>query len=200
MSLSFLKDIETVGIIGTAGRRSDASKLSEASFEKMCDIASSIIGDRKVHLISGGAPWADHVAVCLYLYSKLKHDLTIEFPCDFIDGKYVEGQIYDGYDTGKTSNHYHREFYKKTSIDSISELQQAIEQGAVQHSSKGFFDRNNKVAKADIMIAFTFGNGPKLKDGGTAHTARCYIENGGTRLYHHNLNDGITYFLDEFPV
>lgn len=188
-----------IGIIGTAGRGSDASKMNLGTFQRMCETAKDIIRpiNHPVNLISGGAPWADHVAVDLYLTCPLICGLTIEFPCKFEKGAYVSGEIYDGYDIAKVSNHYHDLFTLNTGIDGRAELQKAIEIGAITHFSKGFFDRNCKVAEADILIAFTYGNGAKLKDGGTAHTARCYVRNGGRDLYHCNLYDFTIYHNPE---
>jgi len=186
---SFLTDIETVGIIGTAGRKDDIIKLSLDKFNLMYEIASGIIGDNKVHIISGGAPWADHIAVRLFLNSPLKHELTIEFPCKFGSNGYVEGEEYDGYNIAETSKYYHQLFFTKTGIDGIGELKSAIAKGAQAQFSKGFFDRNNKVSHANKLIAFTFGDGPKVKKGGTSHTVDCYIANGGKDLYHINLNE-----------
>ena len=58
-----------IGIIGTAGRGADLGRLSERSFAKMGEIVYDIITNRlqtqcvEADLISGGAAWADHLAV-----------------------------------------------------------------------------------------------------------------------------------------
>ena len=69
--------VSTVAIIGTAGRRADAQRLSFAHFTSMVSTARAIIrqvlqlSPSQVHLVSGGSSYADHVAVVLYLESVL---------------------------------------------------------------------------------------------------------------------------------
>jgi hypothetical protein len=199
MSMAFLKEAESVGIIGTAGRGSDARKLSKWMYDKMYTTVSDIIGRRYVDLVSGGAAWADHLAVKQFLFSAMNPGLTLELPTFFRNGQYDEVNIYNGFNVGSISNHYHRKFSTVVGCDSLREIQLAIDNGARVEIGKGFFDRNLKIAKADIMIAFTFGDKEKLKDGGTAHTAKAYLENGGQKLYHVNLNDFTVYELNKWP-
>jgi hypothetical protein len=199
MSMAFLKEAETVGIIGTAGRGADAKRLSGFMYERMYSVAKDIIGPRYVDLVSGGAAWSDHIAVKLFLYSPMNPGLSLELPTIFHGGKYEEGKLYDGFDVGRISNHYHRQFSIAAKCDSLQEIQEAINRGARTTIGRGFFNRNLQIAKADTMIAFTFGNKEKLKDGGTAHTAKAYLDNGGKTLYHVNLYDFTIYQLDSWP-
>ena len=58
------RSVTTVGIIGSAGRKADAKKMSKAIFYAMMSKAEEVITRHfkldlgKVHLISGGAAWA----------------------------------------------------------------------------------------------------------------------------------------------
>ena len=67
--------VTRVAIIGTAGRRDAAGRLSAAHFTAMVSLARTIIErvlllhPSQVHLVSGGSSYADHVAVALYLQS-----------------------------------------------------------------------------------------------------------------------------------
>ena len=66
----------TVSIIGTAGRKSDGSKLNPKIFVDMVKTALDTIKNvwklEDVELVSGGAAYADHVAVKLFLEQKIK--------------------------------------------------------------------------------------------------------------------------------
>jgi len=202
MSLSCIKECETIGIIGTAGRRKDFYRLSEDVYILMLKEVLRIIGDRNVHLISGGAAWSDHLAVTTFINSLAnpsipKCTLSLELPCVFING------TFDRSETGRISNYYHKLFSFKSCRDSLSEIQKVINLGPPDvyvNYGKGFFERNAVIAnKSDKLIAFTYGDKEKLKDGGTAHTAKAYIDNGGKHLFHINLYDFKCYELDYFP-
>ena len=68
----------TVAIVGTAGRRGDAYRLTAAHFTSMVSAAQCLIGQvlalspSHVHLVSGGSSYADHVAVVLYMQSVME--------------------------------------------------------------------------------------------------------------------------------
>ena len=63
----------TVAIIGSAGRNEDGAKMNATVFDAMTAAALRTITDhwhlspQNVRLVSGGAAWADHVAVRLFL-------------------------------------------------------------------------------------------------------------------------------------
>ncbi len=179
-----------LAIIGTAGRKDDSKKLSAKSFQKMCSIAREVATNiGATHLVSGGAAWADHVAVRLTLDKVIPSErLTLYLPAHFTPA---------GFDTttrdGSTSAYYHRLFTIALDHNSIIDLHQARDHGAnFVINQKGFFARNAQVAEnCDAILAFTFGDGPAwkpvqfsgkttsfeagLKDGGTAHTFdRCH--------------------------
>ncbi len=191
-----------VGIIGTAGRKEDADKLAPNGlemFQMMCETADSIIMDMlklrhaDTHLISGGAAWADAVAPRLFKEGCCGA-LTLALPCEFDLKKHRfvdDGSVDWRKNPGGTSNYYHRLFREKTSINGLEEIAGAIEHNATVIVGKGLFDRNNIVAQADAMIAFTFGRGVELKDGGTKRTMNTYLnrfDKGRAKAFHVDLN------------
>lgn len=166
----------TVSIIGSAGRGEDQTKVNRHVYTGMISKAEEIIEKRWkldwscVTLVSGGAAFADHVAVTLSKKHGCK--LILHLPAPFKDGKYLEiARRSDPYNSGKVSNFWHRKFSKSCGIDSLKEFQSVIDTGAeITVSESGFHDRNNMVAKSDRMIAFTFKEGDTPKAGGTMDT------------------------------
>ena len=175
----------TLGIIGTAGRRDDAPRMSAALQARMVATASAIA--QKVgatRLVSGGAAWADHVAVQLALEGIAggPAGLVLHLPAA-LGSQRFDTAVQDG----RTSNMYHEAFQRLTGIRSREQLCQVISAGAtaIVHPG-GFKARNSDVARdATVLLAFTFGNGVPweicthadvsaaragLKDGGTADT------------------------------
>ncbi len=63
----------TISTIGSAGRNEDAKKVSKERFDLMLEDAKTRINEickgdtKKVMLVSGGATFADHIAVVLFL-------------------------------------------------------------------------------------------------------------------------------------
>jgi hypothetical protein len=76
-----------VSIIGTAGRKEDAAKMSALLFENMVRVAREQIALLEatdgIDLVSGGAAWADFVAVQLWLDGNCPdvRSLTLHLPC-----------------------------------------------------------------------------------------------------------------------
>ena len=177
---------KTLAIIGTAGRKDDASRLTLAHYRAMCVLAKQIMADHgATKLISGGAAWADHVAVTIALEGAIPlPDLTLYLPAPFSRTAGFDRRSKDG----STAVYYHQTFKTRTRINYVHDFDKAIEGGAVvKVNLDGFFARNAEVAAAaDIVLAFTFGKGAPwlpavfpagtraseagLKDGGTAHT------------------------------
>ena len=169
----------------------------------MCIVASGLVDQFKennypiTHLVSGGAAWADHVAVRLFLDKKVPH-LRLFLPCEWSGGHFYDNGIKEDFkrNPGKTANHYHLKFYKSTFINSLSEIQTAQNEGAeLINVDKGFYARNALVAKSDFILACTFGDGSQVKDGGTAHTIKCYLdrvrkEGMFDKSFHYDLNSG----------
>lgn len=172
----------------------------------MCITATTLMKDFKemgyeiTHLVSGGAAWADHTAVNLFLNKKLPN-LKIFIPCEFIGGSFADSGIQDSFkNPGGTLNYYHRSFQQKTGINSLTEIQIAKSNGAQLIPTKGgFYGRNAMVAKSDFLLAMTFGNKQivkgNIKKGGTANTVASYLnrvkkEGFFDKSYHYDLNCG----------
>jgi hypothetical protein len=182
-----------LGIIGTAGRKEDSEKLKSGHWILMNSVAETLALSLNVKgFVSGGAAWADHTAVSLYLkYDSGQFSLSLHLPAKLTTNGFVERA--DKYDTGRTSNYYHKLFSKKLEIDSIDELNCAINSGAKTTIGTDFKARNTLVAnESDILLAFTFGEGAELKDGGTKDTMDKFlatrIKERSRRAFHYDLN------------
>ena len=166
-----------VAIIGTAGRREDGPKMTKALYESMVSYSHRFIGNlcqgdyKQVQLASGGAAWADHVAVTLFLTKKYG-GLTLYLPA----GLSISGESYFSKkhnDPASTSNYYHEQFSQKIGHNSILDIYDTYSLGAqFLINEKGFHARNKDLAKnCDVMLAFTWGESDsEPKDGGTKHT------------------------------
>ncbi len=208
----------TLGIIGTAGRGTDRAQLSPGVYRSMLTVARVVCTlTRPAALVSGGAAYSDHLAVKLFL-ENLAPKLTLHLPAEFTAFGFRESDRSVGSDgsgfrsPGKVSNYYHRLFSDDQGFDSLAEIQQAIEHGAVIKTGAGgtggFKARNTDIANdADVLLAFTFGDGPALKDGGTKDTMDKFlarriapgwpmaIAQEALRAYHFDLNDRRLYSL-----
>ena len=192
-----------VSIIGSAGRKDDAKKLNVHIWNQMMCYADLLLHNRypdpqTIHLCSGGAAFADHIAVELFLGERALN-LSLHLPSQFNGQNFQESN--DRFDPGRTANYYHTQFSKSCNLNSLQDLQKAIEKGAYVQTYAGFKPRNLIVGKCDCLIAFTFGthhsendlqsNGWKnpisagLKAGGTSHTWK--NSNAPTKI-HVNLN------------
>ena len=193
--------IPSVAIIGTAGRGEDAAKLSRQVFDEMVQAAAGVLPflpSGRVRLVSGGAAWADHVAVQLFLSDPNVFDLELHLPAPFeaAEGKFRDFQDARGNsirdwrtNPGGTSNYYHRAFSAKLGRNSLLDLASAIKQGAQVVVGDGFQDRNSGVAQADAAIALTFGKASRLKDGGTSGTMGEFLALGRGQSWHIDLNN-----------
>src|SRR6218665_200371 len=122
-----------LGIIGTAGRKEDASKLNQQVWVQMNRaILNFVIEHKFKHLISGGAAYADHCAVMYYL-GKVVDDITLHVPCTMYKERFAATK------DGNTSNYYHHEFSRKVGIDSLAQLYQCKHKMIVD--TNGFFAR-----------------------------------------------------------
>ncbi|MFA6433015.1 MAG: hypothetical protein WCV82_04390 [Candidatus Paceibacterota bacterium] len=186
-----------LAIIGTAGRGDDGARLRDQPgyWRTILAISQAVIAViRPTGLISGGAAYADHAAVRMFLRGEVG-SLTLCLPSEWAGHGFKER--FDKFDAGRTANHYHSLFSHAAKIDSLSDIQQAIEKGAiVKVNSGGFKARNSDVAnEADALLAFTFGLGPVLKDGGTADTWGKFLMRreasgaGELPAYHYCLNE-----------
>lgn len=195
----------TLAIIGTAGRKDDAKKLSKKHFEAMCLVASGLLEQINesnypiTHLVSGGAAWADHVAVRLFMDKKAP-GLRIFMPAEWEDGSYHDNGNKDAFENpGGTANYYHQLFQRATGINSLTEILIAKTHGAeLIPVLRGFHARNTLVAKSDFLLACTFGQERMVKNGGTADTVRKYLdrvrkEGIFDKSFHYDLTTGNIY-------
>lgn len=157
-----------LAVIGTAGR--DKSGLSIELWQAMfADLKGRI--EFNDHLVSGGAAWADHLAVTAYM-AGLVDNLTLHLPAPFDGTKFVGPEK----SAASAANYYHQKFSRILGVNTLNEIAQVIAGGAsvtyepIAHGYGGLFTRNKKVAKADGMIAYTFGIGDVPADGGTKDT------------------------------
>ena len=162
-----MENSKIIAIIGTAGR-SQVPSLTE--WYKMSQDVETRVKKSDI-VISGGAAFADHLAVKLFLEDKVQ-GLKLRLPAKIKDN-YFEG----GYGTaGGTSNYYHSKFSTLLGINTVGEIQKAIEKGAdvtyeTEKSNRAMFIRNEKVAnESNAMIAYTYGEGDLPNDGGTRDT------------------------------
>lgn len=159
-----------IAIIGTAGR--DKTKpMTLALWNWMLDEARSHMPVH-AHVVSGGAAWADHLAVALFLEGSA-HELTLHLPAPFRNGKF------DGPSSSSASaaNYYHERFSNVIGVDSLAQIDAVADMDPVHGSFEpaaygygGMFARNAKVATCERMLAFTFGPGSVPADGGTLDT------------------------------
>ncbi len=165
-----------IGIIGTAGRRDDAPKMSMALYaamRKRLDELLHCVPVLERNLQSGGAAWADHLAVDVF-NDKKAASLTLHFPAPFFRDILTSTPTFAYTDVGRVANLYHAEFTKHlllsgSLVESLDDIDLALEKGAKFTVSDGFHARNLLVGQCDWLIAFTFGEGAVPKDGGTKH-------------------------------
>lgn len=170
-----------IAVIGTAGR--DKSKpMTAPLWVAMVNDATSRIPEGS-ELVSGGAAWADHLAVELFLLGHAKR-LRLHLPAPFATCDAFAG----GYGTaGGAANFYHQAFSKATGKKTIREIATACHKGAeftMQPEAPGmsaFFARNAVVAaEASACFAYTWGEGSEPSDGGTKNT---WGQIKGTRVH-----------------
>ena len=162
-----------IAIIGTAGRDKNYP-LSEAHWDFMCNMVRAEV-EPDDHLISGGAAWADHVAVWAFR-TGLVHSLSLHLPAPMLNGKYV-GEFGT---SGGAANYYHEKFSLAMGggpTDTLAQVANCIVRGVpyttqpVANGYAAMAQRNKLVAdECDHLIAFTLGRGNVPADGGTKMT------------------------------
>ena len=159
-----------IAVIGTAGRDKNIA-LTEQHWEFMAHTIYQELQPTDV-LVSGGAAWADHVAVWAFLNGHCA-GLILHLPAPF------NGTCYEGaYGTsGAAANYYHGLFSRVLGQSSLVHLRDAIAIGAdvteqpVAMGYAAMAARNRFVAhNCTHMVAFTFGEGDLPVDGGTKIT------------------------------
>jgi hypothetical protein len=165
----------------------------------MGEIVHDIITNRlqiqcvEADLISGGAAWADHLAVHHFIRGCGK-SLTLALPCewDATWSRFVDTESPNRNDNpGGIANRYHLAFSRRCGIDSLKEIGIALSKpNCTKLVGKGFHERNTFIAlSVDALIAFTFGDGATLKDGGAADTMQKFLKsNGSVGAFHVDLN------------
>ncbi len=175
-----------IAIVGCAGRKEDASKMTFELFSAMVCKAEMLVAEHTgagsdrsaVTLVSGGAAWSDHIAVLLFLRGFVGN-LELHFPCKWMDGwnPCFEGKARAS--PGKYANQLHKEFSTKlcsytNSWDwsSLDQIATARKKGAkcTVHMD-GFHARNTAIAASvGLLIAFSWSDGNTPKAGGTLDT------------------------------
>lgn len=162
--------IRVIAVIGTAGR-DKAVTMSRQLWDSMTQhLCAGLLPDDA--LVSGGAAWADHIAVHAFINGHCTA-LTLHLPAPFVNGQF-EG----AYGTsGGASAYYHKLFSQVIGEDSLSQIACAIAMGArvtYEPAAPGYgamAKRNAKVAHdCTHMLAYTFGVGDVPADGGTLMT------------------------------
>lgn len=160
--------IARVAIIGTAGRKEDADKMTLELYDEMYRVCVDLIENTfklkysSVHLVSGGAAWSDHLAVRLYLDNLLdeKQDafngLTVYLPCPIVLAKEKTMALDTGqYDwktnPGKKMNQLHQKFGQCIGRNTMLDLYCVVQfaGGTLDTSCTGFHQRNQLVAACD---------------------------------------------------
>lgn len=163
-----------IAIIGTAGR--DKTKpMTLRTWNWMLGLAREIIPEGS-HLVSGGAAWADHIAVQLFLEGHAAN-LTLHLPAPLTS----TGYLGDYGTSGNAANYYHKKFADIIGVNTFEQLIKCASHdnctGSIQEVSQGYsamFVRNKAIVQelnphTDYMFAFTFGT-EGVADGGTKNT------------------------------
>lgn len=155
-----------IAIIGTAGR--DKTKpMTKALWDWMIQHAIENT-PQGFTAVSGGAAWADHLAVKLFLLGHAG-ELVLHLPAPMENIRFI-GQC------GRTANYYHERFSKIIGEDSLKQIWDVVDEpkvtGTVQNlpGYQGMFARNKLIAQSPNLLAYTFGSGDIPADGGTKNT------------------------------
>lgn len=159
-----------IGLIGTAGRDKTKHMPLELYLWMLRSAYMNI--PKGSHVGSGGAAWADHLSVSLFLFGHAS-ELTLHLPAPFENGRYVGPPK----GAAQAANFYHEQFSRIIKRDTLGQIAKALTMPNVHVTYEkemagfgGFFARNAKVAKMDKLYAYTFGLGEEPADGGTKHT------------------------------
>lgn len=157
-----------IAIIGTAGRGKQV--MTRELWDWMVGSAKHRVPEGS-HVVSGGAAWADHLAVELALCGHVDQ-LTLHLPAPF-DKCFVGPHG----SAGAISNFYHHHFSRIIGRRSLSDIEKVIQMigvtvtyEPVSRDASTMFSRNLKVASCERMLAYTFGRCGVPADGGTKDT------------------------------
>lgn len=167
-----------VSVIGCAGKQEEGKKMHACLFENMVQRARELLAELEVtpdriRLVSGGAAWADHVAVALYLTGSYG-GLVLHMPCEWDESKQrflTNSHFHWSKNPGKLANMLHEQFSKRLHRNSLAEIEQARVSGVELITYQGFHQRNDVVARSSHLLAFTWSeeDSPPEK-GGTRYT------------------------------
>lgn len=175
-------------VIGTAGRH-HVAEHTPALYTRMLEHAAEFVQKARaiypghtIRLVSGGAAWADHLAVKLFL-NKEADALDLHLPATF-NREQLQYEPLGNPKAAATSNKLHHQFSLVTGLDSLSELDAAIRLGATYREYSGFFKRNDAVAaRLGLLVAYTFFPESAVHAQGTpgyASAAAASLTGGGT--------------------
>lgn len=133
-------------------------------------------------LQSGGAAYADHLAVLLFLDGRVR-SLTLYLPehFDFERCRFLER---GSRSCGLISNYYHDRFSAVMGVRTMDHLREVRDAGARIVVVPGFLQRNIPVGQCERLIALTFGKGAQPEDGGTKH---CWSHSSAVEKVHISL-------------
>ena len=176
-----------IAVIGTAGR--DKTKpMSAELWAAMCEDLKQRVGPDD-HLVSGGAAWADHLAVHAYLQEWVK-SITLYLPAPAGEKAFVGPRG----SAASAANYYHERFSQIIGRNTYDEILEIIKRSHTNSNVRiesepaapgygAMFARNKKVAAlANAVIAYTFGEGDEPADGGTMNTWKQIATNDKTHV------------------
>lgn len=163
-----------VAICGTAGRDDDylGKFYTRALFSNILDATEHylellIARGYDITLISGGAPWAEHIAV--KLHQERGYPLQLKIPAVIsTEAQHGRGPFVNT-DPGSCLNELHALFSDRAGVDSARELYSATEDAMVSIEVFDTFHSRNKVIAESCthMLAFTWNDSNVPKPSGT---------------------------------
>jgi uncharacterized protein YeaO (DUF488 family) len=203
----------SLAIIGTAGRKEDAPRMSRQLFEDVYELLPDLIRwANTTHVILGGAAWMDHLG----LWALLTELEGVNSATFHLNSPIMESGLFVPYrfkENGEkvwvadkkhcdAANFHHAQFSvamwgKGNEMVSRLQIVEAIMMNKSRSrwvevcSWNNFWDRNTHVAEAEYVAACTFNTGDVPKDGGTLDTWKKHMKNfqDPSRRRHINLFD-----------
>lgn len=173
------------GIIGPRGAKESTEFVNAHNYLAMVKMNGAIIDHYlrekdtdEFCIVSGGAAFADHSAVSLWLQLRKEGftpELHLHLPCPFD----LEDKRYKGVpgnkpsaSTANTANYWHMKFSSALGSKerrSLETLALVLEDPYCKvRTYDGFFDRNIYVGDVDVLFAHCIDDNPPI--GGTGHT------------------------------
>lgn len=161
---------QMIAIIGTAGRDKTKPMTKELWGAMQRDVLVRV--PKGAHVCSGGAAWADHLAVFLFLFGHADR-ITLHLPAPMNHARFV-GKYRTA---GSVANYYHELFSNSIGRDTLADVIECVRAEKCEGTFEpvglnmtAMFARNQKIAQCGSMIAYTWGEGAIPADGGTRHT------------------------------